>query len=341
MKTEQRLVAMLTQHKIQYKALIRLMGDASTRVYYRIVSEEAVYGGEKTLIAMVLPEKIEINEGGRSDFITEEPFFHVYQYLKGSDLNIAEVYLFDREARIMILEDLGDLTLYEALNQGKIELETMYRGAIDQLIRFQGYTQQNIDPKSYLFQRKFDYDTLYWELEHYVEWYCQEGNGIQYSDREQGEIGEAFKRLTNEILAMPQITVHRDFQSKNLMLKNQKFYLIDFQDALQGSYVYDLVALLKDSYVVLEEPFVQQMLQYYIAQTKAVRGIEYHFDTLYAHFKVQAMQRKLKDTGRFHFIDIVRKNSSFLQYIPASKGYILRYFDEVLPEVPFMKGALG
>lgn len=340
MKTEQRLVKMLNKHHIGVKEIIRLMGDASTRVYYRVIPDQPYYNGEETMIAMVLPEKIEINEGGASDFITEEPFYHVYQYLKESDLNLATVHLFDREARIMLLEDLGDLTLYIALNEGKITLKEMYRGAIDQLILFQDYTQKNIKPKSYPFQRSFDYQTLYWELEHYIEWYCEKGNQIIYSEEEQQKIGIAFSRMTNQILEMPQITVHRDFQSKNIMLKNDTLYLIDFQDALQGSYVYDLVALLKDSYVVLEEDFVVEMLQYYIEQTRCTRGVQLQFKALYHDFKIQAMQRKLKDTGRFHFIDIVRKNNAFLQYIPANKGYIQRYFDEVLPEAPFMKVAL-
>jgi hypothetical protein len=117
------------------------------------------------------------------------------------------------------------------------------------------------------------------------------------------------------------------------MIKDDSYYLIDFQDALIGSYVYDLVALLKDSYVELSEDFVVEMLKYYIQKKKEKSNIEYEFEVLYNDFKLQAIQRKLKDTGRFHFIDIVRKNPSFLEYLPLSQKYVREYLSDLYPEL--------
>ena len=93
--------------------------------------------------------------------------------------------------------------------------------------------------------------------------------------------------------------------------------MIDFQDALLGTRAYDLVALLRDSYVVLSPAEVDRLVGEFVAQA----GIEDRaaFRRL---FLLQTLQRKLKDVGRFVFIDRVRKNPSFLRWIPATVGYL-------------------
>ncbi len=331
--TEKRLIKSLTENKILFKAYIKLMGDASTRVYYRISLEDN-FTSEKTFIAMVLPQKVEVNEKGNTSFIKEEPFINLHRYLIKSDLNIPEIYLNDEMNRVVLLEDLGDLTLYKLINaENRNDLENKYKKAIDELIIFQNYTLNNENNDVYAFKRSFDKDTLKWELEHFVEWRLNKGVGIKLSENNMKIIDRYFEDIVKKLIKLPQIIVHRDYQSKNIMIKDNKYYLIDFQDALIGSYVYDLVALLKDSYVELSEDFVINILKYYIKKKKEKSNIEYDFNKLYEDFKLQAIQRKLKDTGRFHFIDIVRNNSSFLEYLPLSKRYVRDYLIDLYPEL--------
>lgn len=330
---ENRLVKSLKENKILFKAYIKLMGDASTRVYYRISLEDN-FTSEKTFIAMVLPEKVEVNEKGNSSFIKEEPFINLHRYLIKSDLNIPEIYLNDEVNRVVLLEDLGDLTLYKSINsENRNNLENKYKKAIDELIKFQDYTFNNENNDVYAFKRSFDKDTLKWELDHFIEWRLNEGLGIKLSENNMKIVYRYFDDIVKKLVKLPQVIVHRDYQSKNIMIKDNKYYLIDFQDALIGSYVYDLVALLKDSYVELDENFVISILKYYIKKKKEKFNVDYDFDTLYKDFKLQAIQRKLKDIGRFHFIDIVRNNSSFLEYLPLSKRYVREYLLDLYPEL--------
>ncbi len=330
---EKRLINSLKENKILFKAYTKLMGDASTRVYYRVFLDDN-FTSEKTFIAMVLPQKVEVNEKGDTSFINEEPFINLHRYLIKSDLNIPEIYLNDEKNRVVLLEDLGDITLYKLINkENRKNLEDKYKKAIDELIIFQDYTFNNENNDIYAFKRKFDKSTLRWELEHFVEWRLNEGVGIRLAENNIKIVDRYFDDIVNKLIKLPQVIVHRDYQSKNIMIKDNKYYLIDFQDALIGSYVYDLVALLKDSYVELSEEFVVNILKYYIKKKKEKSNVEYNFDKLYEDFKLQALQRKLKDTGRFHFIDIVRNNSSFLEYLPLSKRYVRDYLSELYPEL--------
>ncbi len=314
---QERLERSLNKYGVMYRNIQKMVGDASTRVYFRVFLEQS------SSVAMVLPEKVESNEGG-SFKLTEEPFYQIQNYLKEGNLPVPEIFWYDIDNRIMLLEDLGDKTLFRAVTEDDIDLERHYKNVIKTLILFQKHTQKE-RKELYPFQREFNFETLLWELEHFVEWYIYKGENKELSESEKLIVNAEFQRIAMELSQIPKIVCHRDYQSKNIMIHNKKLYLIDFQDALMGSPVYDLVALLKDSYISMEEDFVVDMLKYYLKKSEST--IE--FESFYRMFKLQAVQRKLKDTGRFHFIDQVRGNSSFLQYIPLSKLYILRYLEEI------------
>jgi aminoglycoside/choline kinase family phosphotransferase len=98
--------------------------------------------------------------------------------------------------------------------------------------------------------------------------------------------------------------------------------VIDFQDALQGPRQYDLVALLRDSYVELDRPLIDEMLARYLKQFQAEGGPRLDAKEFVGFFDLLTVQRKLKDAGRFVFIDQVKKNPSFLVHIPSSLRYV-------------------
>ena len=108
------------------------------------------------------------------------------------------------------------------------------------------------------------------------------------------------------------------------MIKDGELKLLDFQDALRGPYVYDLVALLRDSYVELPAELVDELVTYFSERT------ERNAKTVRRDFDRMTVQRKLKDAGRFVYIDRVKGNPDFLQFIPSS----LRYVRSALAQLP-------
>jgi aminoglycoside/choline kinase family phosphotransferase len=107
-----------------------------------------------------------------------------------------------------------------------------------------------------------------------------------------------------------------------MVLPSGEQAVIDFQDALLGPRQYDLVALLRDSYVELEPPFVEAMLHRWLDRFEAEGGPRLDHGPFREVFDLLTVQRKLKDAGRFVFIDRVKKNPGFLVSIPASLRYV-------------------
>jgi aminoglycoside/choline kinase family phosphotransferase len=107
------------------------------------------------------------------------------------------------------------------------------------------------------------------------------------------------------------------------------FTVIDFQDALLGPRQYDLVALLRDSYVELPEGLVDALLGRYQGQMSQVDGGVTEADRFRETFDLCTVQRKLKDAGRFEFIDRVKKNPSFLPYVGLSLRYVARALERL------------
>ena len=102
-----------------------------------------------------------------------------------------------------------------------------------------------------------------------------------------------------------------------MVLTPKDLVLIDFQDALFGPYCYDLVALTRDSYIQLSTHQVQAIIDHYLSQRQDLKPDEFR-----AAFSWQTIQRKLKDAGRFVYIERVKKNPDFLRFIQPSLGYV-------------------
>ena len=162
----------------------------------------------------------------------------------------------------------------------------------------------------------FDEDLLGWEVDHFHEWGL-EARGIRLSSADAHTFTEAAHYLASTIASWPRAFVHRDYQSTNLMVRggsngSADLIWIDFQDALLGPRVYDLVALLSDSYQTFTREFIEARLDEY-AQHHGLddagrRDVGREFD-------IVTVQRKLKDAGRFVYIDRVRGNPNFLQFV--------------------------
>jgi len=299
--------------------LVKLKGDASTRLYFRGRLCDADTREPETFIVMQLPEDAQrSDEGGAQPNIDRLPFLEVGELLAERGVPVPKVYAEDLAHGVVLLEDLGDETFHAELSRTpRSEWPELYGRAVDLLAELHERTA-DIPASSIVAQRRFDRELLEWELGHFREWGLEALTGPLAGDRRRA-LDHAFASIVDAIADMPYGFVHRDYQSKNLMVSPKgELTVIDFQDALIGPRVYDLVALLCDSYVDLDLELQDAM----IARYAALRRIE--AASLRREFWWVTLHRKLKDAGRFIFIDRVRKNPDFLQWFPQSLVYVGR-----------------
>jgi len=314
-------VARATGRDVSHAPVKRLAGHASMRSYWRVGSH----------VVMVLPPDAkpeEITKGGTPGV---DPFIDVQRFLHRLGARVPEILAFfgdDPLGGLMVLEDLGDEMLETRLLAGD-RPEPLYERAVDQLagIRAAAEIQQRAGASCVAFSRSFDRDLYLWELHHFREWLLEAWKGRTLSPAEREVVDREFERIARALDAEPKGFTHRDYQSRNLMvLPSGEQAIIDFQDALLGPRQYDLVALLRDSYVELPPDLVDRMIRRYLEQLALWRGPRLEYGPFREVFDLLTVQRKLKDAGRFVFIDRVKKNPGFLPSIPASLRYVREAF---------------
>ncbi len=271
----------------------KLFGDASARIYFRIL-----FTDNTTAILMQLPQ----GKMSASEEITnyrgeknEIPFLNIQRYLELQQLPAVKVMRQLQEENWIFLEDLGDTRLADMVTDGnEAKLRNVYEKAIDLLVEMQQRTAGNVREVTdcIALQRSFDATLFNWEFDHFWEYFVQTRKNLPPAMDHKIFLKET-RKITEKLLKLPQVFVHRDFQSRNLMWHKNRFHLIDFQDALLGPYVYDMVSLLRDSYIILDKPLRNHLMRYYCERTGNDLQLFTH------HFHLQTVQRKMKDTGRF------------------------------------------
>src|SRR5207253_4502966 len=244
----------------------RLPGGAGNRTYWR--ATEA--GGRSAIIMELPPEPAKSEEVSKEAAAQDLPFLNVHRYLERIGVRVPHVYLDAHRRGFVVIEDLTDQTLEMALRSG--DRTRIYENAIDQLAKLRAHAERNPDPGCVAFTRAFDYDLYQWEFEHFIE-YGLLARGAKPSEGELKTLRARFDAVSKELAAAPRSFTHRDYQSRNIMvLPTGEQVVIDFQDALQGPRQYDLVALLRDSYVELQRPLIDEMLRRYLQQFAAEGG---------------------------------------------------------------------
>jgi aminoglycoside/choline kinase family phosphotransferase len=308
---------------------IRLLAaDASNRTYFR--APDPGEPGRTVVLMRLADDPLKSDEVVDGERPARMPFLEMADYLGRGGVPVPGVRHEALADRLVVLEDLGDVTLERALAAGN-DKDRLYRKAIDLMAGMHAHAERHPDPGCIAFKRRFGEGLLRWELEHFYEWALLAWAGAAPTPGEREVLTGFFDAVVGRLVALPQGFVHRDFQSRNLMVQGDRLRLIDFQDALQGPYLYDLVALLRDSYVAFTPAEVRALIAHFVAARRAVGLAVADEAEVARQFHLQALQRKLKDSGRFVYIDRVKKNPKFLPNIPRSLAYVREGF-EAWPE---------
>jgi aminoglycoside/choline kinase family phosphotransferase len=247
------------------------------------------------------------------------PFVNVATLLSRMPVPVPSVFGHADDLGVLALQDLGDVTLQAHLGAAsRAEHAALYRQAVALIAEMQRRGQDLASPEFLPYGIAFDVDKLTWELDFFTKHFLEAYRGVTLSEPERDALRGEFAVLVRELAAEPRVLCHRDYHSRNLMLHESQLYIIDFQDARLGPDTYDLVSLLRDSYVDLPEQTVDELMAYFLA-LKGNAGSEKEFRN---RFDVMALQRNLKALGTFGYQTTARRNPVYIQYIPRTLRYV-------------------
>src|SRR6185295_8649972 len=248
------------------------------------------------------------------------PFARVAELFQLIPLPVPGVLGHSDELGILALQDLGDVTLQAHLGAASGEEHAaLYRQAVAliELLQRRGADLPSDRYPSY--RVAFDIEKLTWELEFFATYFVQGYRGVALGAAERAALSEEWSAIVQELAAEPRVLCHRDYHSRNLMLHDGSLYIIDFQDARMGPDTYDLVSLLRDSYVDLSPQQVDGLIAYFLAHKSGAAPDE---DEFRRRFDLMALQRNLKALGTFGYMTTSRNNTVYIQYIPRTVAYV-------------------
>ena len=291
-----------------------LAGDASFRRYFRLHQN-----GESRVIMDAPPEKEDI-----------APFIQIANRLAKQGIHTPTIYAVDYEQGFVLLEDLGDDLLLHVITQENAD--KLYTQAMNTLTTLQRTPTTN--PQLPLFDHAF----MLTELAVFHEWFLKAYLALELTEEETSLIARTFDALATQISQQPSVFIHRDYHSRNLIVLNNEMGVIDFQDAMQGPFTYDLVSLLKDCYV----QWPHEQLMRWLALFHANLPTELHmtFPEFNRAFDLCGLQRHLKVLGVFCRLHLRDKKPAYLKDLPLTFHYTmacLERYEEFKPFYQFMQ----
>ncbi|GGC15903.1 aminoglycoside phosphotransferase [Oxalicibacterium flavum] len=251
--------------------------DASFRRYFRAEDKE----GRSWIVMDAPPPQEDV-----------QPFLHVNRLFAQTGVSVPTVVQQDVERGFLLLSDLGSTTYLQALSPDTAH--KLYLDAIDSLVLLQTQSQPDVLPE-------YDRALLLREMMLFPEWYVGKHLGTTLNDKQQAALNGVFDLLLANNLAQPQVYVHRDYHSRNLMVLPQgNPGILDFQDAVFGPITYDLASLLRDAYIQWDEELVLDwVIRYWERARRAGLPVNPDIDAFYRDFEFMGLQRHLKVLGIF------------------------------------------
>lgn len=282
--------------------IIPIQNDASFRRYFRITNND------ESLIAMDAPPERE----------NLTPYIAVANAFAKKNLDVPEIIAFDKSLGFMLLSDLGDDQYFRIMTEANAD--SLYHFAMASLSQLQAC-------RDFAKWQLPDYDErlLRNEMELFRVWYLEKRLSLILTKNEADLIEEVFLTLINSAKAQPQVCVHRDYHSRNLLRTPQnKVGILDFQDAVHGPLTYDLVSLLRDCYIAWPQSFVIKKVRQYQNLLKESSEISDIDDELFLQwFDWIGLQRHLKVLGIFVRLYLRDGKQIYLQDLPRVMSYVI------------------
>ena len=281
--------------------------DASFRSYWRL----HLAGGDTRIVMDAPPDREDVR-----------PWLDIAERLRAAGVHAPAVHAADVDQGFLLLEDLGNRTLLPALDDGSAD--ALYGDALATLLKMQQHADSGDLPA-------YDEARLVTEMALMPEWFLRRHLGIVPECEQWDSIESAFRLLVDSARAQPQVFVHRDYHSRNLLLPDGGGTgVIDFQDALRGPVTYDLVSLLRDCYIAWPIERVDGWVEGYRRQLADSGLCDADPRRFRRWFDLMGVQRHLKVLGIFCRLYYRDGKSGYLGDLPL----VWRYCDEVMALYP-------
>jgi aminoglycoside/choline kinase family phosphotransferase len=295
----------------QVNTVVPLTGDASDRKYFRVLMRHT-----PSQVLAVHPQAIDFER---------LPFANVSRLYSAMPVPVPQILGHSDPLGIIALQDLGDVTLQAHLGAASfVEHKALYREAVTLIEMLQRRGAELASPDYVPYGIAFDVEKLTWELQFFTKHFLEGYRGAALTPAAREALVAEYAAIVEELAAEPRVLCHRDYHSRNLMLHEGRLYIIDFQDTRMGPDTYDLVSLLRDSYMDFTEQQVEDLIAFFLALrgTHAAGRSPGEAREFRRRFDVMALQRNLKALGTFGFQTISRGNTVYIQYIPRTLNYV-------------------
>ncbi len=301
-----------------------LSSDGSNRRFFR-----AVLKG-KCLCLAVLPAT-----AAGDDLAEARSAGLIGRHLASHGVPVPAVLGWDETSGLLLFEDLGDVRLHGLAEREREEdLRGWYRQVVDRLVHMQLSGARGFDTGWCWDTPRYDRDLMIdRESRYFLKAFWQDMLGLEPPGGIEDEFFEIASMIDNRLA---DVFLHRDFQSRNIMIADGRVRFIDYQSGRLGPPGYDLASLLIDPYAGLTDEFQEEMLGYYldapaIRQTFAAQDLRQQYPLL-------ALQRNLQILGAFSFLSSVRKKPFFSRYIASSVTMLRRRLREpVFSDFPILR----
>jgi len=262
------------------------------------------------------------------------PFVHTQTLLRDADVNVPEIIEADLDRGLLLLSDLGRESYLDALDDESSEV--LYADALVSLERMQTRVPANAVPD-------YDRNKLHDELRLFSDWFLHKHLRIDISDDLRQTLEDCFEKLIVLCLEQPQVFVHRDYHSRNLMrVEIDNPGVLDFQDAVHGPITYDLVSLFRDVYIAWPAPRVEGWVRGYLTRVKAESDALAGVDAaqFIRWFDLTGAQRHIKVAGTFCRLWYRDGKPGYLRDIPLTLRYLTQvgaHYPETRPLVDTLR----
>lgn len=291
------------------ESVMRLPGAGSARIYYRIEGEG------KNCIGTV--------SQNRDD---SEAFIALSKVFRDNGANVPEIYCYSDDKKLYLQEDLGDRSLFDMIAAARkdsslsYELEAMVKKSIGQLVKIQNINIKAL--KNSVRYPDFSRRQVMWDLNYFKYEYLKPSG----FDFDEDKLEDDFETFAEELLMIAKMDdgfMYRDFQSRNIIIKDKEPWLIDFQGGRIGPKIYDIVSFLWQAKAKFSTVFRRKMLDYYWDESEKVvraNGRIYQFDKkrFIQIVNMFALFRTLQVLGAYGLRGLVERKSHFIESIPAA-----------------------